>query len=520
MGLTMSATAAMVPEDTAMRDGWSVAARARGGEAVAISAGRRDRMFPELPDCRPDTAALLRLAAAMVDRNPADPRRDNPEAPAGYAILAQFVDHDLTFDPARCGAPRDALFDDDRAPRLALDSMYGAGPDFAPHLYEAERPWRFAIGTTGPARAAPTLTRGAPHDLPRAGGAALIGDPRNDTNLALSQLHLAFCKVHNAVADRHARGDTADERFAEARRLVGWHYQWVVLEDFARRLCDPATLRRVRAGLRFFDAGVPSLPDEFVGAAFRVGHAMAREEFDLNDVFSAGGVAAPVGLDRLFGPRRPGAEGPMGLDWAIDWRRFFAFPRRPDGGVRLNLCRRIEPLVPPGLDALLDPAGAASAAPGRLAARNLLLGREIGLPSGQAVARAMGVASLTPDEVATGPDGAAAQAGGLCRETPLWHYCLKEAQVRAGGRRLGPVGSQIVAETLVAVVEATPGSYLAVAPGWRPTLPRRDPARFDMVDLLSLAGEPNPIAAAGGLRRPGQPGRVLRPEPRAGRIGL
>lgn len=493
-----------------MRSAWSQGLKTVRDESIAISAGRGDRMFPELPEHRPDMAALLRLAAAMVDRAPEDRRRDNPETPAGYAILAQFVDHDLTFDPARGGAPRDRGGEDERAPRLALDSLYGTGPDFSPHLYEPGRPWRFAIGAALGAGRLRRMAQGAgPDDLPRAAaGAALIGDPRNDGNLGIAQLHLAFCKAHNAVADRFAAGRSGDERFADARRIVTWHYQWVVLEDFLRRLCDPAALRRVRAGTRFFQTAALSLPDEFIGAAFRAVHAMVRERYDLNDLHAAGAGAPAVGLDRLFrrGGRGGAGEAALGAEWAIDWRRFFAFPRRGTGHPPLNFCRRIEPMVAPGLDSLLDAPADAAAAPGRLAARNLLRGREMGLPSGQAVARAMGLTPLTPEQIATGPDGAVAEAHGLHRETPLWFYALKEAQVLGRGRRLGPVASQIVAETLLTVVEETPGSYLAVAPSWRPTLPGRIAGRFDIVDLLLLAGDPDPFAASGGLRRP-----VVRP---------
>ena len=39
-----------------------------------------------------------------------------------------------------------------------------------------------------------------PNDLPRAPhGFALIGDHRNDENLIVAQLHLAFLKFHNKV---------------------------------------------------------------------------------------------------------------------------------------------------------------------------------------------------------------------------------------------------------------------------------------------------------------------------------
>lgn len=60
---------------------------------------------------------------------------------------------------------------------------------------------------------------------------------------------------------------------------------------------------------------------------------------------------------------------------------------------------------------------------------------------------------------------------GWTAERPLWHYVLKEAEVRAGGEHLGPVGGRIVAE-----------------PCRRPTLPSSQPGEFGMADLIVFAG--------------------------------
>lgn len=128
-----------------------------------------------------------------------------------------------------------------------------------------------------------------------------------------------------------------------------------------------------------------------------------------------------------------------------------------------------------------------------LAFRNLRRGVILGLPSGQSVAKAMGVAPLTPAEIATGPDGAAAEAHGLHKKTPLWYYILKEAEVRHGGQRLGPVGSTIVAETFLGLVHGDPDSFLWQRDDWKPELPRANADTFTMVDLLNFVGDLNPI---------------------------
>jgi hypothetical protein len=105
---------------------------------------------------------------------------------------------------------------------------------------------------------------------------------------------------------------------------------------------------------------------------------------------------------------------------------------------------------------------------------DMLRGRALGLPSGQAVAAATGT---------TRPEGL-----GLTTETPLWYYLLREAEVDSGGLRLGPTAATIVAEVLVGLLAADPSSYLRASPGWTPELPAAQPGRFTMADLLHFAG--------------------------------
>jgi hypothetical protein len=114
-----------------------------------------------------------------------------------------------------------------------------------------------------------------------------------------------------------------------------------------------------------------------------------------------------------------------------------------------------------------------------LAARDLQRGMGTGLPSGEAVARAVGARPLTRQELALGdwPD-----------ETPLWLYILREAAVHAGGDHLGEVGGRIVAEVVVGIIRTDPESYLTNDPSWQPTLPSHEPGTFKIRDLLIAAG--------------------------------
>ncbi|MDZ4367392.1 MAG: heme peroxidase, partial [Afipia sp.] len=129
-----------------------------------------------------------------------------------------------------------------------------------------------------------------------------------------------------------------------------------------------------------------------------------------------------------------------------------------------------------------------------LAALNLRRGVQKKLASGQAIAKAMGIVALTPQEIATGPDGAVAKANGFDKATPLWYYILKEAQVKSGGLHLGPVGATIVAEVFIGIVQGSKTSYLAAPNGFKPTLGKVS-GQFTIVDLLTFAGVTNLMPA-------------------------
>ncbi len=118
-----------------------------------------------------------------------------------------------------------------------------------------------------------------------------------------------------------------------------------------------------------------------------------------------------------------------------------------------------------------------------LAERNLLRGKRLALPSGQRVAREMGVPALSNAQLGLGDEA------GWGGEAPLWYYMLKEAELGQGGRRLGPVGGRIVGEVFVGLIERDQESYLRRDPRFRPAPPLAPvPGRFTMGDLLAFAG--------------------------------
>ncbi len=116
-----------------------------------------------------------------------------------------------------------------------------------------------------------------------------------------------------------------------------------------------------------------------------------------------------------------------------------------------------------------------------LAYRDLERGRDCDLPSGEAIARLMGLEALTSAEVGL-------EQHGWSLETLLWYYILREAELRHDGERLGAVGGRIVAEVLLGLLLADPTSYLGAKPDWKPVLPSREDGEFRMADLLEFAG--------------------------------
>src|SRR5262245_50702947 len=59
-------------------------------------------------------------------------------------------------------------------------------------------------------------------DLPRGpDGRALIADSRNDENMVIAQLHLAFLKFHNAMVDRAMNFEDAPGCFSSTRMEFG-----------------------------------------------------------------------------------------------------------------------------------------------------------------------------------------------------------------------------------------------------------------------------------------------------------
>ena len=471
-----------------------------------------DRMFPKLPAFTASEDDLAALADAMKDAAPQTTAGDNPNVPAGFTYLGQFVDHDISLDltPLSEKIEDPTMLQNFRTPGLDLDCLYGAGQGPHRFLYRRDKP-QFLIGTASASQNVPPnapQVPDLPNDLERTRhGVALIADHRNDENLVVSQTHLAMLKFHNKVVEQlEAAGTPAGELFEESVRTVKWHYQWMVLHDFVERITEAGIVAKIlNEGRKFYRfATVPYMPLEFAGAAYRLGHSMVREVYSHNRIFRPvppNLAPASLGLLFNFSGLSGGIGGEIGplpslpSNWVIDWRRFYDFKTPANtASFEFNPSRKLDPFLTPALHQL---PGFPSGREGNLAFRNLKRGVMLKLPSGQAIAAEMNkavpaITPLTKAEVASGPDGAVAASKGFDTNTPLWYYILKEAQVRGNGQRLGPVGARMVAEVFVGLVAGDKDSFLS-QPNWKPTLPAKTPGTFLMTDLLQFVGDISPI---------------------------
>ncbi|MBA3944882.1 MAG: heme peroxidase [Herpetosiphonaceae bacterium] len=488
--------------------------------------GRFGRMFRTLPAAfhHPDDLKALatEMTALPEDHPTPENERDDEEnlgISAGYTYFGQFIDHDLTFDPAsslqRQNDP-DGLTDF-RTPRFDLDNIYGRGPDDQPYLY-ADDGVHMLLGRmlTGSTHDAHTrdVPRNSPDPDDLASGKparALIGDPRNDENVIVSQFQATILRFHNRIADvlmlRHGTLPT----FERVQREVRFHYQWAVLHDFLPTIIGQAMVNDIlpqladedvtafKPNLHFFNwKQSPFIPVEFSVAAYRFGHSMVRPIYRLNTTLA--------GRQMIFAEMdaEKAAASLVGFrafpdSWAVDWNLFFKIDDNPPdlGPDRLQRSYKID-------SSLVNPLGHLPLSVAHdehaLAGRNLLRGLSMSLPSGQAVARAMGVTPLDEDELRVGKatEQEHAQnkrlidiAPAFADNAPLWYYILAEAQQAFQDNnttlRLGPVGGRIVGEVFAGLLYGDSHSYLRQAPGWKPFPALRHGDTFGISELIQAA---------------------------------
>jgi hypothetical protein len=472
----------------------------RGDRPIPASEGFYSRLCPIEGDEHPP-AILEELACRMKDSDAKrEARGDRVEAMmSGYVYLGQFIDHDLTRDETllRDAKPNVTDTPNFRTPRLDLDHLYGKVPADVPNVYQGRGELR--IDSTWPITTPPTF-----NDLPRnAAGTAEVVDSRSDENLIISQIHVLFAKLHNQLlklGGSHPellKGVPGKDAFEKTRRLVTWHYQWIIANDFLPSFVQTHVLEMVfqKRQLRLFpriytpkDAPI-ALPVEFTVAAYRFGHSMVQEVYLLNGEHLVG-----TGTLIYMTKRGGGIGGPppnptpprLLADYVVDWDFFF---RATD--TELNRGQNIDTFItevlyelPPETIALFRSAGAPRTLKEfmmPLPELTLKRGSKIHLPSGEQFAGCFGFPKIGRTDIPALPeDRAFFDNAEFHDRTPLWYYLLREASLEmtqepepgnpfgAPIQKLGSIGSQIVAEVFFQVLATDADSILNAGRNWQP----------------------------------------------------
>ena len=462
--------------------------------------GNADNLLPKSPDT---LKYLAELGEVMFDKDQSSV--SNSTIPSAYTYFGQFVDHDIS----RTILPKDENTTDscelakedlepwstefvlsevknERSAVLELECIYGANAAIdgqymsLAKVSESNDPIKLNDPFHDVVRSAPNVDNAAADRVAR------IPDRRNDSNLIVSQMHVAFLRAHNRLVDETGSFETA-------QRILRQHYHWVVIHDYLQnQIADPEVFRQVMADSKPLynpTQGNFYLPLEFSVAAYRFGHSMIRSTYYLNANYPGDFLLYLFVLCVLSNDTKPrpgkGYEQ-IPQKRVIDWNFFLTGDKK---GLNLNLARKIRTKLADPLRTLLDETDNPVPCERRLAVQDLKRGYMLSLPTGQAVAKALGYVELTPKEIQehSTPDQREILAKAeFLERTPLWFYILCEAMAQGGGNRLGKVGSRIVAEVLIGLVRKSPDSFLKIQ-GYSPEY-KNAFGKFELADFLKLAG--------------------------------
>jgi hypothetical protein len=406
-------------------------------------------LFPELEPLLLSDEQIEKLAAAMLEKKD-DQLGESRVISNGLAIFSQFLAHDITFESTTAfKRPSEVQqIQNDRTTSLDLDCVYGQRTqDF---FYDANDKDKMLLGKRFEADG------NIWYDLLRnPQGKAIIPDARNDENIIVSRMQTLFLEFHNAIVDRLRAQGRKGEVFKEAKQQVLWHYHHLIVHDYLHKMMDWEVYEDLMDnGCRYFwDSH--SLPLEFTGAIFRTGHSQTRDVHRINE------KTEKSLLDLGFFTE---------MTEFVDWRYIFDF-----GDGKCQYARLIDTKLGKSFHSLPF-VGASKPIERSLPFRNLKRGVIYGLPSGEAVARRMGLEELEIKETKDlGLPG-----------TPLWFYILREGELLGhAGEHLGPVGSRILGECFMGILWDDDYSYLKIHPRWTPTLGRK-PGKFDFVDMIQV----------------------------------
>jgi len=374
--------------------------------------------------------------------------------PALFTYLGQFLDHDLTgvsvpnfidkINFATLVNSRTALFD--------LDSVFDR-----PARYDRNGFLVLENNVNGVL------------DVPRTPqGIQIIGDIRNGENQIVLQVHMMFMKFYNNAL-RNIKSEqptlSLNDQVALAKQITRHHWQWLVVNDFLRLVCGPYynSLFDVNGEPLFTNIQpdrLGALPAEFPFAAYRW-HSLPQELYYPNGV-------PPLIEHPIFSPDTAALQGfngfrPLSQDLVID--PGFFWPMKDYNGFQQT--HRFGTQVAFPLGNLPNPVIEDQVI--NLPERSLLRQNQCCFASGQTFARTFGVEPIEDfnlidpnflhnciipiervNELQTYFQG----------NMPLFYYILYETRTIGQGCNLGPLGTLIVGQIMLAQLFSDPNAYV------------------------------------------------------------
>lgn len=429
--------------------------------ALAANDGkyRFGRLFPQLTSNAISTEVLQQLGAPSNDTGRPAYMEDsqfrgtdnNADIEVGQTYTGQLLAHDISIDLTSVLGEtiKPRKIRNGSTPWIDLDTIYGFGKNKAAR--DPNNRAKLLLGNN----------IGNERDYPRdANGHAIIVDKRNDENNNLAQLAPVLIQFHNTMVDELTAAGLTNQRrlFKKAKKLTIAHWQSIVLYDYLPNFINQSLIDDILDnGPRFYKKKMAikgMIPVEFAMAAHRFGHSIVRGRYTLNSNFERMRLfplsAAELSRNLLGGV-------PIPSERQIGWSRFFKINGSVPGDINdpvdqfsgLQVGRIIDRLVArpmlrlpfggPGLpDFVINTENTVAGMPTiSLAALSLLRGSATGVPSGQAVASAMGVEPLENVQFDICDAGLIADNCEIFLEepieTPLFIYITEEARIQNGG---------------------------------------------------------------------------------------
>lgn len=404
-----------------------------------------------------DVSKLPNMVAAPQGGPHGPAVRANKKIPVGFVILGQFLSHDISIN--RLNGMR---------PTLQLQSLYGNGASANPYLYvhfpgdlkgtnsmnPPQRDRYFFRGVKLMLRHA-ELNGADRYDVARGkGDLALMADNRNDQHFLILQLHVAFARFHNAVVDYLAHlvskkprnGQPAAplrgiELFQASRKIVVALYHQILTDYLRKSISDPTLVDALftdNEAFKLFDPSQPpELMPEFTDAALRMGHSQISEEYLFPNQVNR--YIYDPNFDDLRGYKDRIQDEDAKLE--MYWRWFFdlGYGDIPEPSSAIDT-------------QIVAPIGNLPFFPkkeGNMVSRDLA--RAYTTHPGRAYAALVSSKVLSVAEIAEWAGAAVSNP----QDLPLWAYLLLEAELLERGKRLGPLGSHILAEQVVWVLRHT-----------------------------------------------------------------